>query len=159
MGRKRSISSVLDDENPTTTSSPRVTIRSIVQPRNQVINEELSEILEDSEIQDNELSEVLENTEDINDESFQLRTLNEQKVNKDQQVNLLPQKHIISRYISTSDNIGQDNISNGDNESENNNSDEDDELNGDNESENNNSEFFEDYSYPSFEPFQEPNIA
>ncbi|PKK69353.1 hypothetical protein RhiirC2_781092 [Rhizophagus irregularis] len=52
-----------------------------------------------------------------------------------------------------SDNTEEDNVSNGDNESENNNSDEDDESNGDNESENNNSEFFEDYSYPSFEPF------
>jgi hypothetical protein len=167
MGRKRTISSVLD-ENPTTNRSPRVTIRSIVQPGNrnkvpcycsecngmlvyprvknrhellgeasssvlEVINE-LTEALEDSEIQDNESSEVLENTENINDESSevlenienindesseventenindessQLTTLNEQKVDEFQQVNLLPRKRG-SRYISTSGNIGQD---------------------------------------------------
>ena len=97
----------------------------------EVINE-LTEALEDSEIQDNESSEVLENTENINDESSevlenienindklfevkntenindessQLTTLNEQKVDEFQQVNLLPRKRG-SRYISTSSNIG-----------------------------------------------------
>ncbi|RGB22233.1 hypothetical protein C1646_822624 [Rhizophagus diaphanus] len=126
------------------------------------LNKELSEILEDSEIQDNELSKVLENTEDINDESSQLRTLNKQKVNEDQQRESMTEDE--------SDNTKVDNISNGDNESraligialnesENNNSDEDDKSNEDNESENNNTEFFEDYSCPSFEPFRESNIA
>ncbi|CAG8755930.1 9866_t:CDS:2, partial [Rhizophagus irregularis] len=78
MGRKRTISSVLD-ENPITTRSPRVTTRSIVQPR---IHNELSEVLENTEIRDNEPSEVLENTENINDESSQLTILNEQRVDR-----------------------------------------------------------------------------
>jgi hypothetical protein len=55
----------------------------------EVINE-LIEALKDSVIQDNELSKVLENIENIDDESFQLTTLNEQKVDESQQVNLLP---------------------------------------------------------------------
>ena len=202
MVRKRTLSSVLD-ENPTTTRSPRVTIRSIVQPGNrnkvpcycstckgmlvyprvknrhelleaaslnvsEVINE-LTEALENSEIQDNELSEDLENIENIDDESSQLATLNEQKVDEGQQINLLTWKRG-SRSILTSGNIRQDlplrestvedqsneldegNELNKDNELENNNSDEDDEL------ENNNSANFEDYSCPPFEPYQDLNV-
>ncbi|UZO24164.1 uncharacterized protein OCT59_016478 [Rhizophagus irregularis] len=95
MGRKRTISSVLD-ENPITTRSPRVTTRSIVQPKirkvpyvseviienTEIRDNELSEVLENTEIRDNEPSEVLENTENINDESSQLTILNEQRVDR-----------------------------------------------------------------------------
>ena len=134
-----------------------------------VINE-LSGALEDSEIQDNEPSEVLDNTENNNNESSRSTTLNEQKVDEGQQVNLLPRKRE-SRYVSISGNIrqdlplrestiedrsneiGEDNESNEDNESENNNSDED------NESENNNFGNFEDYSCPPFEPYQDLNVT
>ncbi|UZO04878.1 uncharacterized protein OCT59_025242 [Rhizophagus irregularis] len=86
MGRKRTISSVLD-ENPITTRSPRVTTRSIIQPRIHKVP-----FLENTEIWDNEPSEVLENTENINDESSQLTILNEQRVDR------LPQRRR-SRYI------------------------------------------------------------
>ena len=55
----------------------------------EVINE-LSGALKDSEIQDNEPSEVLDNTENNNNESSRSTTLNEQKVDEGQQVNLLP---------------------------------------------------------------------
>ncbi|CAB4464944.1 unnamed protein product [Rhizophagus irregularis] len=171
MGRKRTISSVLD-ENPITTRSPRVTTRSIIQPRihkvpcfyvseviienTEIRDNELSEVLENTEIWDNEPSEVLENTENINDESSQLTILNEQRVDR------LPRRRR-SRYISTRVSIG--NISNieqdlllresmAKDQSEDTN---DNELNGDDESENNNSETFEDYSCPSFEPYQDPD--
>ncbi|UZO26430.1 uncharacterized protein OCT59_018655 [Rhizophagus irregularis] len=143
MGRKRTISSVLD-ENPITTRSPRVTTRSIVKPKihvseviienTEIWDNELSEVLENTEIRDNEPSEVLENTENINDESSQLTILNEQRVDR------LPRRRR-SRYISTRVSIG--NISNieqdlslrestAEDQSEDTN--EDNESNGDNES-------------------------
>ncbi|GBC34691.2 hypothetical protein GLOIN_2v1770724 [Rhizophagus irregularis DAOM 181602=DAOM 197198] len=154
MGRKRTISSVLD-ENPITTRSPRVTTRSIVKPKirkvpyvseviienTEIWDNELSEVLENTEIRDNEPSEVLENTENINDESSQLTILNEQRVDR------LPRRRR-SRYISTRVSIG--NISN---------IEQDLSLRENDESENNNSETFEDYSCPSFEPYQDPDVT
>ncbi|RGB28297.1 hypothetical protein C1646_767985 [Rhizophagus diaphanus] len=77
MGRKRTISNVLN-KNPITTRSSRVTTRSIVQPRIHVSEV----IIKNTKIRDNEPSEVLENTENINDKSSQLTILNEQRVDR-----------------------------------------------------------------------------
>ncbi|CAB4419511.1 unnamed protein product [Rhizophagus irregularis] len=167
MVRKRSLSSVLDD-NPITTN-PRISVRTIVQPRRarkELVDElseevladtssphidEISEVLENTRIQENHLSEVLENSriqKNVIGEPSQLTALNEQKVDE---VQLLPRKCEL-KYTSTRISIINldQNMTEGDQNDVNS---DDDESNGDNESENNNSEFFEDYSCPSFEPF------
>ncbi|RGB23913.1 hypothetical protein C1646_773822 [Rhizophagus diaphanus] len=127
------------------------------------LSSDISEvIIENTEIQDNELSEVLENTENINDESFQLTILNEQRVDR------LPRKcrlrYILTRVsISNIGNIEQDltlRESTAEDQSEDTNEDNEsnDELNGDDELENSNSGTFENYSCPFFEPYQDSDV-
>ncbi|RGB28745.1 hypothetical protein C1646_767424 [Rhizophagus diaphanus] len=94
-------------------------------------------IIKNTEIWNNEPSKVLENTENINDKSSQLIILNKQRVDR------LPQRCRL-RYILTKVSI----------DSESNN-----ESNGDEESENSNSGTFEDYSCPSFELYQDPDVT
>ena len=120
---KRSISSVLD-ENPTTTRTARITVRSIVQSRSNKVpcycsncegnlvnlhtkswHELLSEVLANvsAENLSQPLPEILENLNiqgNDNNESYQPTTLNEQKVDEVRQDNLLPWKRE-ARYIST----------------------------------------------------------
>ncbi|PKK66736.1 hypothetical protein RhiirC2_784405 [Rhizophagus irregularis] len=124
----------------------------LVTPRTKNRHELLSQLLSDVS-EDNEPSEVLENTENINDESSQLTILNEQRVDR------LPRR-CRSRYISTRvfisniGNIEQDlslRESTAKDQSEDVN--EDNKSNGDDELENNNSETFEDYSCPSFKSY------
>ncbi|CAB4431713.1 unnamed protein product [Rhizophagus irregularis] len=176
MVRKRSLSSVLDD-NPITTN-PRISVRTIVQPRRarkvrcycsnckgilvdprtktqhelQELVDELSEEVS-ADTSSPHIDEISE--ENVIGEPSQLTALNEQRVDE---VQLLPRKREL-RYtlarISIINLLGQ-NTTEGD---QNDGNSDDDESNGNNESENNNSEFFEDYSCPSFEPFREPNIV
>ena len=187
MVRKRSLSSVLD-KNPTTTSSSRITVRSIVQPRrnrkvpcfcsncegslvevrtkaqHELLDENLANVSEDNLLPPlpviNEPSEVLENPEiqeNIDCKSYQLTTLNEQKIDEVQQDKLLPRK-CKPRYTSTRVLVS-------DVEQENSTSRETakdqiyDENEEDNEPADNISEIFEDYSCPSFELLREPNVA
>jgi Transposase family tnp2 len=187
MVRKRSISSVLD-ENPTTTRTARITVRSIVQPRSNKVpcycsncegnlvnlrtksrHELLSEVLANvsAENLSQPLPEILENLNiqgNDNNESYQPTTLNEQKVDEVRQDNLLPRKRE-ARYISTrvpiSDLDSSGNLDSSSRESIPSSEDEidDNDSNEDNEPTNTILENFEDYSCPSFEPFQEPNVA
>jgi hypothetical protein len=117
------------------------------------LSQPLPEILENLNIQGND-----------NNESYQPTTLNEQKVDEVRQDNLLPRKRE-ARYISTrvpiSDLDSSGNLDSSSRESIPLSEDEidDNDSNEDNEPTNTILENFEDYSCPSFEPFQEPNVA
>lgn len=127
MVRKRSIASVLDDDHTPTTNPPRITIRSVVQPRRNRMevcicnnckgslvesrtkrNHELLEQTSEDVSTDNnrvatlsETSEILENPliqENVNDDISQSSILNKQKIDELQQANFLPRKCSL-RYI------------------------------------------------------------